>query len=158
LKKCETQIIYKTFIKEIKMTNKNSEILRKAHNHFSVNNLTEALKLLAPGIKFTDHGKGISVRSRSEFLNWMENLKKSSSDVKLVDAIYIESGDWVTARFRAIGKQDGMLEQFLPSNKEFSLDVCEVWHFNSKGEADEGHNYSDSLGMLIQLGHIQQPV
>lgn len=139
------------------MATKNSEILRKAHQAFSKNNLDEAKKLVASKIDFTDHGRGIKFNSRNEFRNWMHNFKTIASDMKLVDAKYIDSGDWVTAQFRAVGKQDGMLEQFPPTNKEFSIDICEVWHFNSNGEADEAHNYSDGLGLLIQLGHIQQP-
>jgi len=35
--------------------------------------------------------------------------------------------------------------------------VCEVWHFNADGLADEGHNYSDGLGLLMQLGHLPAP-
>lgn len=137
------------------MANKNSEILRKAHEYFSRNNLDEASKLVTDKISFNDHGRGIKFNSRSEFKDWMGNFKKIASNMKLVNAKYIDSGEWVTAQFRAVGIQDGKLEQFPPSNKEFSLDVCEVWHFNSNGEADEGHNYSDGLGLLIQLGHIQ---
>jgi hypothetical protein len=37
------------------------------------------------------------------------------------------------------------------------LDVCEVWRFNTNGEAIEGHNYSDGLGLLMQLGHMPPP-
>ena len=49
------------------------------------------------------------------------------------------------------------MRPFPASNKPFSLDVCEVWHFNANGEADEGHNYSDGLGLAIQLGHLKPP-
>ena len=77
-----------------------------------------------------------------------------SSDIRIVDAQYIAADDWVTARFRAIGTQDGPLQAFPASNKPFSLDVCEVWHFGANDQADEGHNYSDGLGMLMQLGHL----
>jgi hypothetical protein len=59
--------------------------------------------------------------------------------------------------FRAVGTQDGQMMMFPASSKPFSLDVCEVWHFNANGEADEGHNYSDGLGLLMQLGHLKLP-
>lgn len=43
---------------------------------------------------------------------------------------------------------------FPASGKPFSLDVCEIWRFGPDGLADEGHNYSDGLGLLMQLGHL----
>jgi len=64
---------------------------------------------------------------------------------------------WVTAQFRAVGTQNGPMAPFPANNKPFSLEVCEVWHFNANGEADEGHNYSDGMGLAMQLGHIKPP-
>jgi hypothetical protein len=61
-----------------------------------------------------------------------------------------------TARFRAVGVQDGPMpvSPFPASHRPFSLDVCEVWRFGPDGKAVEGHNYSDGLGLLMQLGHV----
>jgi hypothetical protein len=97
--------------------------------------------------------------NRQEFRAWMDAFKTTSSNMTIVDAQYIDGGDYVTARFRAVGVQDGPLSgiPFPASNKPYSLDVCEVWHFNGNGEADEGHNYSDGLGLLMQLGHMSAP-
>ena len=82
-----------------------------------------------------------------------------SSDIKLVDARYIDGGEYVTAIFHGVGTQDGPMAgtPFGPSGKAFSLDVCEVWRYNANGEAIEGHNYSDGLGLLMQLGHMSPP-
>jgi ketosteroid isomerase-like protein len=133
----------------------NVETLRRCHNAFSTRNLDEAQKLVAENIRLTDHGRGLSVSSRNEFRGWMESFFSTASDMRIVDARYIDAGEWVIAQFRAIGKQDGPLVVFPPSGQAFSLDVCELWRFNADGEAVEGHNYSDGLGLLMQLGHIQ---
>ncbi|RME01057.1 MAG: nuclear transport factor 2 family protein [Calditrichaeota bacterium] len=136
---------------------KNSEIVRRAHQAFSHKDNSAAAKLVAEKCTVVDHGRGMAMSSRAEFRGWLDAFHQMSSDMKLVDAKYIDAGEWVTAQFRAVGTQDGAMDQFPASGKKYSLDICEVWRFNDKGEAIEGHNYSDGLGMLIQLGHIQAP-
>ncbi len=136
----------------------NVEILRKRHEQFNAKNLDEAMKLVAENCKFVDHGRGLGMNSRAEFRGWMEGFFKTSSNIQLVDARYIDGGEYVTAQFRGVGTQDGPMGPFPPSNKQFSLDVCEVWRFNANGEAVEGHNYSDGLGLAMQLGHIPSAV
>jgi hypothetical protein len=139
------------------MANRNVETLRKAHEAFSAHDHERASRLASPRIDFTDHGRGQKLRSRQEFLAWLKAFEAIASDVRLVDARYIDGGDWVTAQFRAVGTQDGPMDKLPPSGKRFTLDVCEVWHFNAQGEADEGHNYSDAMGLMIQLGHLAPP-
>jgi hypothetical protein len=138
---------------------KNVETLRKAHQAFSAHHVDEAVKVLAPQGSMTDHGRAQVYRSRDDFKTMLSGFIQMSSDIKIVDAQYIDSGDYVTAMFRAIGTQDGPMAgtPFGASHKPFSLDVCEVWHFNADGEADEGHNYSDGVGLLMQLGHMPAP-
>jgi hypothetical protein len=139
------------------MSNKNVETLRRAHAAFSAHNFEEAMKLVAPTCKVIDHGRGQVFKSRQEFRGWLEAFTAMSSDIKIVEARYIDGGDYVTAIFRGVGTQDGPMAgtPFGASGKPFSLDVCEVWHFNAAGQADEGHNYSDGFGLLMQLGHMQ---
>ena len=139
------------------MATNNVEILRSAHEAFSRRDLDAAIRLVVSATNVTDHGRGQTIGSREEFRRWMEAFDAMSSDMKIVDSHYVDGGEWVTARFRAVGTQDGQMDQFPASHKPYSLDICEVWHFNADGEADEGHNYSDGLGLLIQLGHIQPP-
>ena len=136
---------------------KNIETLRTAHNAFSAHDAVNAARLVAQNASITDHGRVVTLRSRDEFAGWLQAFYTMSNDIKIVDAQYIDAGDHVTARFRAVGTQTGPMANspFGVSHKPFSLDVCEVWRFNANGEAIEGHNYSDSLGLLIQLGHIQ---
>ena len=140
------------------MDSKNVASLRAAHAAFSVHDFERAAALIAPTARVVDHGRGVTLSSRPEFASWLAAFGTTSSDIKITEAQYIDAGDWVTARFRAVGVQDGPLPPSFPaSNRPFSLDVCEVWHFGPDGLADEGHNYSDGLGMLMQLGHLPMP-
>ncbi|MBK6430403.1 MAG: nuclear transport factor 2 family protein [Anaerolineae bacterium] len=139
------------------MESKNIKTLRNAHQAFSAKRLDQSQQTVAERVRFTDHGRGQVVNSRGEFRGWMESHFAMSSDMRIVDARYIDAGDYVIAQFRAVGIQDGPLLAFPASGKSFSLDVCEVWHFDADGLTDEGHNYSDGLGLLMQLGHLPAP-
>ena len=141
------------------MESNNIATLRAAHEAFSAHDMARSAATVA-GDTFTlvDHGRGMTLSSRAEMQAWLEGFTASSSDIHIVDAHYIDGGDWVTARFRAVGVQDGPLPPGFPATgKPYSLDVCEVWHFGPDGKADEGHNYSDGLGFLMQLGHLPAP-
>lgn len=136
----------------------NIDALRAGHEAFNARDFkASARNLLAEGAEFTDHGRGITLHGRDEFVGWLEGFMAMSSDLQIVDARYIDGGDYVTATFRGVGTQDGPMQTFPASNKPYSLDICEVWHFGSDGLADEGHNYSDGLGLLMQLGHLPPP-
>ncbi|HNS00981.1 MAG TPA: nuclear transport factor 2 family protein [Anaerolineae bacterium] len=138
------------------MENKNVATLRAAHDAFSAHDCARSAAIgVGSNVRFVDHGRGITVSSREEFQSWLEGHIATSSDIRIVDAHYIDAGDWVTARFRAVGTQDGPIPPGFPaSHKPFSLDICEVWHVGPDGKADEGHNYSDGLGYMMQLGHF----
>ncbi len=141
------------------MDSKNVATLRAAHDAFSARDTARSSQLVAPDIHFVDHGRGATLSSPAEFRAWLEGLLAMSSDMTIVDQEYIAAGDWVTARFRAVGVQDRPMPMppFPASGKPYSLDVCEVWRFGADGKAVEGHNYSDGLGLLMQLGHLPAP-
>jgi steroid delta-isomerase-like uncharacterized protein len=139
------------------MSHKNLALLQRSHQAFSRGDLATTIKLVAPNCVLTDHGRNITATGHDQFRGWLESFYAMSSDMNLVDAQYIDAGNTVVAQFRAVGTQDGPMDAFPPSHKPYSLDVCEIWHFNDKGEAIEGHNYSDGLGLLMQLGHIPMP-
>lgn len=136
---------------------RNSEILERAHQAFSKGDHAQAAQLVAAECEFVDHGRNMSANSREGFRGWLDAHKMVSSNMQIVDARYIDSGEFVTALFRVVGNQDGPMANFAASGREFSLDVCEVWRFNADGQAIEGHNYSDGLGFLIQTGHLPPP-
>jgi len=117
------------------------------------NAATEAF--VAPDFQHTDYGRGVSSASRTEFRGWLDTHREMSSDMQLVDRTYLASGNWVIARFRAVGHQSGPLGPFPASGKPYSIDVCEVWRFDSSGLAVEGYDYSDFASTAVQLGHLQ---
>ena len=133
-----------------------AEALRNAHTAWNARLYSQAARLVAPMTHVTDHSRGQLLTTRSMFHRWMRETVAFASNAQIVDARYVDGGDWVTAMLRVTGTQDGPLGDFPPSFERFSLDVCEVWHFDAAGLADEGHVYADGLGLLLQLGHLAQ--
>ncbi len=90
----------------------NAEILRRAHEAFSAGDFSASSELVAPQTQVVDHGRGQTMTTREEFRKSLEAFGRMSSDIKLVDGRYLESGEWVTAQFRAVGTQDAPMENF----------------------------------------------
>ncbi len=135
----------------------NIDRVRDMHAKFSAGDFDSAVAYAAEQFTLTDHGRGQTLEGREGFRVWLDAFAAMSSDMSIADAQYVEGGDHVTAMFRAVGKQDGPMDPFPATGRPYSLDVCEVWRFGPDGLAVEGHNYSDGLGLLVQLGHVAAP-
>ena len=135
----------------------NVDRIRTMHEQFNARQFDDVLAQAAEELVLTDHGRGMTLNGRDGFRGWLDGFVAMSSDIRLVDLQSIDGGEHVTAMFRAVGKQDGPMDPFPVSGREFTLDACEVWRFDADGNAVEGHNYSDGLGLLAQLGHIEAP-
>ena len=131
--------------------------LRAAHEAFSRHDLVAMIDGMRPNVVVYGHAAGQAFPSAEAFAQFMGMYFVMSSDIKLVDAEYIAAGSKVIAQFRAVGTQDGPFLGFPASGRPFSLDVAEIWTFDDEGYSIEGHNYADTLGLLIQLGHVPAP-
>lgn len=135
----------------------NTDTLRAAHEAFSRHDL-EGVKIgMRPNAVVYGHAAGQVLPSAEAFTQFLSTYYAMSSDIHLVDNTYIEAGDKVIAQFRAVGTQDGPFLGFPASGRPFSLDAAEIWTFDDEGYSIEGHNYADTLGLLIQLGHVPMP-
>jgi steroid delta-isomerase-like uncharacterized protein len=133
------------------------DILRQAHEAFSRHDLDAALAPMRPDVILHAHAAGQTFTSRAAVREFLSMYLAMSSDVRLVDAEYIAAGDKVIAQLRAVGTQDGPFLSFPASGRPFSLDLVEIWTFDEDGYAVEGHSYNDTLGLLMQLGHVAAP-
>ncbi|MBK9231306.1 MAG: nuclear transport factor 2 family protein [Anaerolineae bacterium] len=97
------------------MESKNIKTLRNAHQAFSAKRLDQSQQTVAERVRFTDHGRGQVVNSRGEFRGWMESHFAMSSDMRIVDARYIDAGDYVIAQFR--GRHPGWPAAGVPSQR-----------------------------------------
>lgn len=131
--------------------------LRQGHEAFSRHDLAATTAHMRPDVVVHIHNRGQTLTSAEAFRGYLGQQAAMSSDSRIADATYIDAGSHVIAQFRVVGTQDGPLLHFPPSNRPFALDVCEVWRHDDDGRAVEGHSYTDTMGLLIQLGHIPAP-
>ncbi len=131
--------------------------LKAAHDAFSRHDLDAVIVDMRPDVVVYGHAAGQRLPSPDAFAQFLGMYYVMSSDIRIVDAEYLAAGNKVVAQFRAIGTQDGPFLGYPASGREFSLDVAEIWTFDEDGLAIEGHNYADTLGLLIQLGHVPVP-
>ena len=135
----------------------NSATLKAAHDAFSRRDLVDTIAGMRPDVVVYGHAAGQRLPSAEAFAQFLGMYYTMSSDIRIVDNEYIDAGNKVIAQFRAVGINDGPFLGFPASGRPFSLDVAEVWTFDTEGFAVEGHNYTDILGLLIQFGHIAAP-
>ena len=55
------------------------------------------------------------------------------------------------------GLMHGPLGPLPATGKEFTLPLCEMWHFDSSGQVVGGDLYYDQVSLLTQLGLMPQP-
>ncbi len=132
--------------------------VRELHEGFNRRDFEQAASLVfGDSVPYINHGNGRTFTGAKEFMGWLNGTLTMSSDIRIVEARYVEVDDLVVAQFSSTGTQDGPFAFFPPSNKTFRVDVCEVYHLGADGNAVEAHQYSDGLGTLLQLGHIAPP-
>lgn len=134
----------------------NVETLKAAHAAFNRRDWEAATQDMVSNMTFVDHASGERANSAEDFLSWLQELVRTSSDTRIEEPRYIDAGEHVVAQFVSAGTNDGPLGPFEATGRPMSVDVCQVWHFNADGKMDMGHSYSDQLHVLVQVGRIRK--
>jgi SnoaL-like domain len=116
--------------------------------------------LVAPAesVSWIDQARGITFRTPQEFKNdFLEGWIQASSDCQVTDARYTDAGEMVVARFTGRGTNDGPLGPFPATGKEWTLPICEMWHFDVDGRVVGGEIYYDQVSLLTQLELLPEP-
>jgi len=140
------------------MSSRNVATHRAGHEAFNQRDFDAMVKDYAENITWTDRARSLTFRTPHEFKDvFLEGWVQSSSDIQVRDRHYIDAGQTVLSTFTVVGTQDGPLGPFAATNKEFSLPLCEMWHFDSSGRVVGGDLYYDQVSLLMQLGLMPQP-
>ena len=96
------------------------------------------------------HGKEHTVGAEAEVAA-LAGWWKAASDVHLEVLEMTESGGLVTLRYTLRGTQDGPLFGLPASGRAFQVENCTLLRVVD-GRVKEAHRYSDTLGLMTQLG------
>jgi steroid delta-isomerase-like uncharacterized protein len=140
------------------MGSRNVETYRAGHKAFNRRDFDAMVTEYAESIRWIDHARGITFRTPQEFKDdFLEGWIRASSDCQVTDARYTDAGDIVVARFIGRGTNDGPLGPVPATGKEWTLPICEMWHFAADGRVVGGEIYYDQVSLLAQLGLLPEP-
>jgi SnoaL-like domain len=135
------------------MSSPNVETYRAGHEAFNQRNFAVMTKHFAESITWTDQAQRRTFRTPQEFTDdFLAGWVGASSDIQITGPRYVDAGETVVCTFTATGTQDGPLGPFPATGKEFTLPLCEMWHFDPARRVVGGDLYYDQLSLLAQLG------
>ena len=140
------------------MGSRNVETYRAGHEAFNRRDFEAMVEEYAESIRWIDHARGVTFSTPQEFKDeFLEGWIQASSDCQVTHARYTDAGEIVLARFTARGTNDGPLGPFPSTGKEWTLPICEMWHFDADGRVIGGEIYYDQVSLLTQLGLLFEP-
>ncbi len=96
------------------------------------------------------HGKPSTVGAEAE-VEALAKWWKAASDVHLEPLAMVESGGLVTLRYTLAGTNDGEFFGRPATGRRFELENCTLLQVEA-GRVQRAYRYSDTLGLLGQLG------
>jgi steroid delta-isomerase-like uncharacterized protein len=140
------------------MTSQNLETYRAGHEAFNRRDFETMTRKFADSIAWTDHPQSRTFRTPREFTaDFLTGWIGASPDIQITDGSYLDADRTVVCTFTVVGTQDGPLGPFPATGKQFSLPLCEMWHFDSGGHVVGGDLYYDQVSLLMQLDLMPQP-
>jgi steroid delta-isomerase-like uncharacterized protein len=140
------------------MESRNVESHRAGHEAFNRRDFDALVKEYAETIAWTDKARGITFTTARQFKDeFLQGWVQASSDCQVTDARYTDADGMVLARFTCSGTNDGPVGSFPATGKQWSLPMCEMWHFDAAGSVIGGEIYYDQASLLAQLGLLPGP-
>lgn len=140
------------------MTSSNVETYRASHQAFNRRDFDVMIGHYAERIRWTDHARGRTFRTRQEFIDdFLQGWVTAASDIQIIDPTYLDVGQTVVCTFTVIGTHDGPLGPFPATGRRFRLPLCELWRFDPSGQVVGGDLYYDQVSLLGQLGVLPLP-
>lgn len=139
------------------MASKNVQTHRDAHEAWNEREFDAVTEKMASSITYVDHARGLTIRTRDDFKEWIQGWAQMFSNGKIVDPKYADAGNTVIARMTGRGTNDGPFGPFPATGREVRFDICEILEFDDQGKIVGGDVYYDQLSILTQLGHVETP-
>jgi steroid delta-isomerase-like uncharacterized protein len=138
------------------MSSTNVETMRVSHNNWNRRDFDACVSPMNQSISYVDHARGVTLKTRDEFKNFVAGWAQAFPDAKITEATYLDAGDTVVAQFTASGTNTGAFGPYPATGRRMTLSYCEICQFDAKGRVTGGGIYYDQLSVLTQLGHVKQ--
>lgn len=140
------------------MTLAPAETMGRFYEDFGTGNIDAALAACAEDLEIIDPGMG-QVLGRQRFREYLETFKRAMPDARAVIEGIVESGETVAVEGRFTGTHTGPLAtddgDVEPTGATVDLRFADVSRVR-EGKIVAYHTYYDQLGLLTQLGLMDQ--
>ena len=133
------------------------DLHRRAHACFNGRDWAGVEKLMAEDCEYQDVPRGLTMKHRAEFIDWLKEWTSAMSDAEVGEVEYIDGGEYSIARFTGQGTNDGPFGSVPATGKRLSMPFCEVMHWTD-GRCDRGEMYYDQMTMMVQFGVMEPPL
>jgi SnoaL-like polyketide cyclase len=133
-----------------------SDDLRQRHNwlheQWNERNISAVLPYIEPEIHYVDQATGQVLTTAEELANHISRPLNASSDAKIANYEYFQSGDQTFSKFTLYGTNDQPYEDNPATGNNFSVDAVEIVDWDSEGKVKGGEIFYDRLTALEQIG------
>jgi hypothetical protein len=133
-----------------------ADLHRKAHEAFNARDWAAMSDLVSPEVMYEDQARGITMKSRDEFIDWLKGWAAGMSDATPADPNYMDSGEYSICRFMGRGTNDGPLGPAIATGNRLDLPFCEVLRWRDD-KMIGGEIYYDMMTMMVQFGVMEPP-
>ena len=135
-----------------------SDTHRHLHRMFNERQFAAMEEHFAPQFTFEDLPRGLTLKSATEFLEYLEHgWVGSFSDARVEAGEYTEGPDSSVCVFHGRGVNDGPLGGLPSTGRSMDIVLTEVLHFTADGKVLAGQLNYDQLTLLEQVGHLPAP-
>jgi steroid delta-isomerase-like uncharacterized protein len=130
---------------------------KRVHANFKARDWAAMEKMVTENCEYEDKPRGLTMKHRSEFIDWVKDWATFMSDAEVGEPQYIDGGSYSVARFTGRGLNDGPMGNIPATGKRLSMPFCEILHWTDSGQFDRGEMYYDAMTMMVQLGVMEPP-
>ena len=134
------------------------QVVGRFYEDFATGNIDAALSACAEDLEIVDPGMG-HVHGRERFREYLETFKRAMPDARAMVEQTVECGDTVAVEGRFTGTHTGPLAtddgDVEPTGAAVDLRFVDVSRVR-EGTIVSYHTYYDQLGLLTQLGLMDQ--
>lgn len=134
------------------------EVVGRFYEQFGAGNLEAALAACSDDLEIVDPGMG-RVRGRDRFREYLATFKRAMPDAQAVVEQTVEAGEIVAVEGRFTGTHTGPLAteegDVKPTGAAVDLRFADISRVRD-GKIVAYHTYYDQLGLLTQLGLMDQ--
>jgi ketosteroid isomerase-like protein len=139
-------------------SNAAGEVVGRFYEQFGAGSIDAALSVCADDLEIIDPGMG-QVRGRDRFREYLETFKRAMPDARAIVERTVESGEVVAVEGRFTGTHTGPLAtddgEVEPTGAAVDLRFADISRVR-EGKIVAYHTYYDQLGLLTQLGLMDQ--